>query len=117
MMKKHISISIITVLITFMSSLLLGGASLAAEQVPDGEIDYPQNETNFDYRVSESPYLRLSEDMLSWPAMESPETGSAVKSEDPTEVEIYNVATGEITNLPSDNFLTDESIRGITSLE
>ena len=54
-MKRHIAKSVITLFVTLILTLLFAGVSLAADQVPDGEIDYPQNETNPDYRISESP--------------------------------------------------------------
>lgn len=116
-MSKHIVKSVVVTVITFLVTLVSWGGVLAADQIPDGEIDSPQNEANLDYRVSESPYLRLPEEMLNWPAMVPPESGPFTESEDPTAVEIYNVATGEIANLPSDNFLTDELVADIQQID
>jgi V8-like Glu-specific endopeptidase len=116
-MKKYIPKSVIVTLIVFMFALAPWAGGLAADQVPEGEVDHPQNEANLDYRISESPYLQLPEEMLNWPAMEPPEPGAFVESEDPTAVEIYNVATGEITVLPSDATSLEESAAGIQQVE
>lgn len=95
-MKRNIAKSVIVILITLFFTVFFWGESLAADPVPDGEPDYPQNETNPEYRISESPYLRVPEDMLNWPDILPPESGTFIASEDPTAVEMYNVAKAKL---------------------
>jgi V8-like Glu-specific endopeptidase len=116
-MRQHISKTVIITLIVFILTLVLQGGSLAADPTPPGEIDYPQNETNLEYRESESPYLRLPDDMRNWPEIEPPDIDPFNSSEVPTTVEMYNVTTGEISYLPSGSSLTEEMVADIQQTE
>jgi V8-like Glu-specific endopeptidase len=76
-----------------------GGTVTSDEPTSDPAYDavYP------DYKVSDSEYLRWLEDCPSCWVTEEAEWYEAEDIEDPTAVESYNVATGEIIRIPSDD--------------
>jgi glutamyl endopeptidase len=56
---------------------------------------------NPSYRISDSPCLQLPGDMADWQPIVPPEPHEVEGMRDPTAVEIYDVATGVITRIPS----------------
>jgi len=77
--------------------MLLTLNALADEGLPD----QAYGAINSTYRPSDSPLLRLPEDMRTWPSIVPPEPREVGEMEDPTAVEIFNVATREVIRLPS----------------
>ena len=68
------------------------------------------------YRISDSPYLRLPEDMRDWPPIPPPEPREVAEVEDPTAVEIYNAATREVIRIPSNDTTQQPVESGIDSI-
>ncbi|HPJ83463.1 MAG TPA: CARDB domain-containing protein, partial [Methanothrix sp.] len=64
--------------------------------------DTAYNATNPDYRISDSPYMRLT-DIEDWIPITPPEPREVEGIEGPTAVEIYDVATGDSTIIPIDD--------------
>ena len=79
--------------------------SAGAEPPPpdEGELDGAYGATNPLHRVSDSPWLRLPEDMRDWPPMVPSTPGEAGEVQDPIAVEIYDIATGVTVRTPSDD--------------
>lgn len=75
------------------------------EPMPDGAY----GTINPSYRISDSPHLRLPDDMRNCPLIVSPEPREVDGIEDPTAVEMYNIATGEAIRIPS-NDITQQPI-------
>ena len=69
------------------------------EPMPDGAY----GAINPSYRISDSPHLRLPDDMRNCPLIVSPEPCEVDGIEDPTAVEMYNIATGEAIRIPSND--------------
>ena len=89
-----------------MISSLFSVTVTADESLPDGAY----GAINPAYRISDSPYLRLPDDMRDWPPIVPPEPREVEDMEDPSAVEIYNVATREVIRLPS-NDTTQQPIK------
>jgi V8-like Glu-specific endopeptidase len=70
---------------------------------------------NPSYRISDSPLLRLPDDMRGWPPVVPPEPREVEEMEDPTAVEIYNIATGEMIRIPSTDTTQQPVEPGLTS--
>jgi V8-like Glu-specific endopeptidase len=86
-------------------ALTIGAAAPCMAQGPEPSDeagpDPAYGATNPWHRVSDSPLLRLPEDMRDWPPIEPSVPDKVVACEDPTAIEIHNVATGETTRIPS----------------
>ena len=70
---------------------------------------------NPDYRISDSPYLRLPDDMLNWTPIVPPEPREVEDMEDPSAVEVYNVATGGVILVPSNDTTQQPIESGLNS--
>jgi V8-like Glu-specific endopeptidase len=84
---------------------------MAEESAPDAAY----GAVNPDYKPSDSPLLRIPDDKLNWRPIVPPEPREVEGMEDPTAVEIYEVATGEVTVIPSDDFTQQPAIEDLTS--
>ena len=63
--------------------------------------------TNPTHRVSDNPYLQLPYDMKDWPPISPPsDVVSGDVIEDPTAVQIYNVSTGNVTEISSKEMIS-----------
>ncbi|HSR32082.1 MAG TPA: hypothetical protein VLY63_16090, partial [Anaerolineae bacterium] len=84
-------------------ALMVPIASAQAPPQDEAGRDPAVGAINPSYRVSDSPWLQVPEEMLAWPQMMPPEPGEvqAVDLEDPTAVVVHNIATGETTQIPS----------------
>ncbi len=83
----------------------------ADESVPDGAY----GATNPSYRISDSPYLRLPDDMKNWPPVVPPEPREVEGMEDPTAVVIYNSTTGKTVRIPSNDTTQQPVESGLNS--
>ena len=68
----------------------------------EASFDIAYNVTNPEYRVSGSPYMRLT-NMEDWKPVVPPKPRIVDDMEDPTAVEIYDVFTRDTIVMPSDN--------------
>lgn len=73
---------------------------MATEPATDSTSDVAYGAINPDYRISDSPYLRLPADMRDLPSIFPPEPHEVKGAENHTAGVIYNVATGEVIRLP-----------------
>jgi hypothetical protein len=69
------------------------------ESMPDGAY----GAINPFHRISDSPLLRLPDDMRDWPPVVPPEPHEAVDADDPTAMVIYNCTTGVVIRIPSND--------------
>ena len=81
--------------------LMLGSFFGVTAMAGDGEPDGAYGATNPDYRISDSHYLRLPDDLKDYPPVVPPVPHEAKDMEDPSAIEMYNVTTGEVTRIPS----------------
>ena len=96
--KKLVKKAATLLLVLLMLGSLFGGVTATAG---DGEPDAAYGATNPDYRVSDSPYLRLPDDLKDYPPIVPPEPHEAKDMEDPSAIEMYNTTTGEVIRIPS----------------
>ena len=73
--------------------------------------DIAYNTTNPDYRISDSPYMRLT-DIDDWMPIIPPESRRVETVNGPTAVEIYDVATGDTTTIPIDGVVQEDGETG-----
>jgi len=59
-------------------------------------LDSPFGFTNPSYRISDSPFLRLPDNMRNWSQISPPEPNEAIGSGSPSAVEIYNAVTKDV---------------------
>ena len=111
-MKKVATLLIVLLMIGSLFGVTVTAIEIpTAEDLTDMEIE-PVDESmpdgaygaiNPSYRTSDSPYLRLPIDMKDWPPIVPPEPREIEGMEDPSAVEIYNTATGEVILIPSND--------------
>ncbi len=92
------------VLVLCLPSILLVPSVLAQEPLDsDASPDGALGAINPSYRVSDSPWLQLPEDLRDWPPMLPPEPGEieGADVDDPTAVVVHDLATGETIEIPS----------------
>ena len=70
---------------------------------------------NPSYRVSDSPWLRLPENMKNWPPIVPPEPCEATGIEDLTATELCNLVTGETIHIPSGNQIQQSAMSDLSS--
>gem|GEM_PF-3311502 len=78
------------------------GDTVVCDPIVNIGFDPAYNATNPDYRVSDSPYMRLA-DIEDWVPIIPPEPREVKGIEDPTAVEIYDATTGDTVIIPSDD--------------
>jgi glutamyl endopeptidase len=99
-------------------SLFCVTVTTAIESTPVEDSSAPDaaySATNQDYRISDSPYLRLPDDMLNWTPIVPPEPHEVEDMEDPFAVEIYNAATQEVTQISSSDKTQQPAGAGLIS--
>ncbi len=127
--KSFFATLIATILIILVAGLV---APSVVAQTPPGEAETPPGgsepppgeagpdpaygATNPSYSMSDSPWLRLPDDMLDWPPVEPSRPAEVIAVEDPTAVEIHDAATGATLRIPSAD-LSQQSVEpGLTSV-
>lgn len=93
------------ILIIIFSFLII--SSVYAEESIQFETEDIYSTTNITYKISDSPYLRLPEDIVNLPPMVPPEPREVGEIEDPTAIEIYDIATKKVTRLPSKDLIQE----------
>lgn len=109
-MKKKTRAIVYTLTIAVSILVIFATISVNASTTESSSLPDPAyNATNPSYRISDSPYLRLSEDMKDWPPMEATGPQEVVEAEDPTALELYDILTGEVNQVSSTNITLCES--------
>jgi V8-like Glu-specific endopeptidase len=98
---KKLSVALTVILAVTIFQAMVCGAEVGV-QSEMGEPDGAYGAISPKYRISDSPYLKVSKDKLSWPPiLPSEPTDFAVATDDPTAVEIYDISSQETTRIPS----------------
>jgi hypothetical protein len=103
MISEKRKINVVNFFMIMFYLALIGSSIQLGMAIANGPIGVEPSisSTNPDYRVSDSPYLQLPDDMKGWPPISSPSKPSGEVSADPNVVQIYNVSTGIVTEISS----------------
>ena len=119
MRNNEITKKVIALLLVLLMLGSLLGITVAAVESTTAEgtsgPDAAYGAINPDYRISDSPYLRLPDDMLNWTPIVPPEPREVEDMEDPSAVEVYNVATGGVILVPSNDTTQQPIESGLNS--
>ena len=105
------------ILLTVIIAVILLPVSVLAEG-PDEEpkADPAYSAINPSHRVSDSPWLRLPQELKNWPPIIPPQTREpSEETTDPTGLEVYNIATGNAAQIPSNDATQQPITHGLDS--
>ena len=113
--KTHL---VIQVLIVFVLALIIITSLISAnDALAEGKKDDAYGAILPSYRPSDNPLLKLSKDKMNWPPAIPPTPREVRGLEDPTAMEIYDLATGDVTRIASSDASQQPLVPGLTQVE
>jgi V8-like Glu-specific endopeptidase len=106
---KKIFVHLMFFTVILMMTMTVSGSvgEIFAETLIDGESENAVGEIDSEDSISGSPYLQVPDEIMNAPPALPPDPMEVLlmkAAEDPTGTEMYDVATGEVTSIPSDDF-------------
>ncbi|MCK4312169.1 MAG: trypsin-like serine protease, partial [Candidatus Cloacimonetes bacterium] len=101
-MKKNFD-KTLTIFYFLFVFLVLNNNAISQTEPSNSLPDGAYGAINPEYRPSDSPLLRLPKDKRGWPPIIPPKPKKVGDVDDPAALEIYNVATGEVIHIPSND--------------